>query len=199
MKEKWNNRYRSEEYYFGKEPNEFFKDEIEKLIPGKALFIGDGEGRNSVYAAKLGWNVDCLDISENAKEKAENLARENNVKINYKIADAIEYNYPGETYDAIFVIYFHVDEELRENFDNQIINSLKQNGVVIILVYEKDHLKLNTNGPSSLNLLYSLDEIVENFIDLDFEILKKEKISRVKNGIPQEAIVIKFVGRKTNY
>ncbi|MBK7105054.1 MAG: class I SAM-dependent methyltransferase [Ignavibacteriae bacterium] len=196
MKEKWNNRYSSEEYYFGKEPNEFFKDEIKKLTPGNALFIGDGEGRNSVYAAKLGWNVDCLDISENGKEKAENLAKENNVKINYKIADAIEFNYPEETYDAIFVIYFHVDEELRENFDNQIINSLKQNGVVIILVYEKDHLKLNTNGPSSLNLLYSLDEIVENFIDLDFEILKKEKISRVKNGIPQEAIVIKFVGRK---
>ncbi|MBK8944476.1 MAG: class I SAM-dependent methyltransferase [Ignavibacteriae bacterium] len=196
MKEKWNDRYSSEEYYFGKEPNEFFKDEIEKLIPGNALFIGDGEGRNSVYAAKLGWNVDCLDISENGKEKAENLAKENNVKINYKIADAIEFNYPQETYDAVFVIYFHVDEELRENFDHQIINSLKQNGAVIILVYEKDHLKLNTKGPSSLNLLYSLDEIVENFIDLDFEILKKEKISRVKNGIPQEAIVIKFVGRK---
>lgn len=49
-----------------------------------------------------------------------------------------------------------------------------------------------------LELLYSLDNIVEDFIDLEFDLLKKEKISRIKNGVPQEAIVIKFVGRKDN-
>jgi len=196
MKEKWNNRYSSEEYYFGKEPNEFFKETIDKLPIGNALFLGDGEGRNSVYAAKLGWDVHCMDISETAKEKAEKLADENNVKIDYKVFDAIEYNYPHETYDAVVLIYFHIDEELREYFNKKIIDSLKTNGTIILLVYEKDHIKLNTNGPSSLNLLYSLDEIVEDFIDFDFETLIKEKISRIKNGIQQESIVIKFIGRK---
>ena len=198
MKEKWNNRYSSEEYYFGKEPNEFFKEEIEKLTPGKALFIGDGEGRNSVYAAKIGWNVDCIDISETGKEKAENLAKENNIEINYQIEDAIEYNYPKETYDAIVIIYFHIEEEFREKIHKQVIDSLKMNGTLIFLVYEKEHLKLKTNGPASINLLYSLEEIVEDFIDLEFCNLKKEKISRIKNGISQESIVIKFVGKKVN-
>ncbi len=196
MKDKWNTRYSAEEYYFGKEPNEFFKIQIDKIQPGKALFIGDGEGRNSVYAAKLGWIVNCIDISEAGKEKAEKLANENNVEINYNVTDAIEYNYPKETYDAIVIIYFHFDEELREKFHKKLIDALKQNGIIIILVYEKEHLKLNTNGPSSLNLLYSLDNIVEDFIDLKFEHLLKEKNSRVKNGVPQEAIVIEFVGRK---
>lgn len=196
MKEKWNNRYSSEDYYFGKEPNEFFKNQIDKLIPGKALFIGDGEGRNSVYAAMLGWNVDCIDISDEGQTKAEKLAKENNVVINYKVTDAIEYEYPKETYDAIVIVYFHVEEESREKFHKQIISALKNNGVLIFLVYDKEHLKLNTNGPSSLNLLYSLDNIVEDFIDLEFEHLLKNKISRVKNGVSQEAIVIEFVGRK---
>jgi len=196
MKEKWNNRYSSEEYFFGKEPNDFFKSEIEKLSPGKALFLGDGEGRNSVYAAKLGWDIDSIDISEVGKSKADKLAKENNVQINYIVADALDYDYPKNLYDAIVVIYFHVDEELRKKNHKQIIDALKNNGVLIFLVYEKDHIKLNTNGPSSLNLLYSLDEIVEDFIDLEFNLLKKEKISRIKNGVPQEAIVIEFVGRK---
>lgn len=196
MKEKWNNRYSSEEYFFGKEPNEFFKEEIAKLKPGKALFIGEGEGRNSVYAAKLGWNVDCIDISETGKEKALNLAKENNVEINYIVEDALKFNFPNEAYDSIVVIYFHIEEELRENIHQKIINALKTNGVLIFLVYEKEHIKLNTNGPSSSELLYSLDQIVEGFIDLDFELLKKEKISRIKLGVPQDAIVIKFVGKK---
>jgi SAM-dependent methyltransferase len=198
MKEKWNNRYSSEEYFFGKEPNDFFKTQIEKLNIGKALFLGDGEGRNSVYAAKLGWKVDCIDVSEIGKQKAEKLAKENNVEINYIVTDALDYDYPKNFYDAIILIYFHIDDEFRAKINKQIIDSLKNYGVLILLVYDKDHLKLNTNGPSSLNLLYSLDEIVEDFIDLEFEHLKKEKISRIKNGVQQEAIVIEFVGRKIN-
>jgi SAM-dependent methyltransferase len=196
MKQKWNDRYSSEEYYFGKEPNDFFKEEIDKLQPGKALFIGDGEGRNSVYAAKIGWSVDSIDISDVGKNKAEKLASENKVKINYLLADALEFNYPVENYDLVVVIYFHVDENFREQIHNQFIDTLKSRGRLIYLVYEKDHIKLNTNGPSSLNLLYSLDNIVEDFIDLEFELLKKEKLSRIKNGVSQESIVIRFVGRK---
>lgn len=196
MKTKWNERYSGNEYYFGKEPNDFFKEQIDNITPGKALFIGDGEGRNSVYAAKLGWDVDCIDVSDVGKEKAEKLATEQNVKINYFVSDAFEYSYPKETYDAIVFIYFHVDEELREELHKKITNALKQGGRVILLVYEKDHLELKTNGPSSLNVLYSLESVVEDFIDLNFELLKKEKILRTKNDVPQQSIVIKFVGEK---
>lgn len=196
MKQKWNDRYSSDEYYFGKEPNDFFKEEINKINPGNALFIGDGEGRNSVYAAKLGWRVDCIDISNIGKNKAEKLAEENNVIINYIVSDALEFNYPKENYDLIAVIYFHVDEDLREQIHKYIYDSLKQNGKVIFLVYEKEHFNLNANGPSSLNLLYSLDNFAEDFIDMEFEILTKENISRIKKGLKQEQTIIKFVGKK---
>lgn len=196
MKTKWNERYSGSEYYFGKEPNDFFKEQIDNIAPGKALFIGDGEGRNSVYAARLGWDVDSIDVSDVGKDKAEKLAAEQNVKINYIVSDAFKYLYPKETYDAIVLIYFHVDEDMREEFHKTINASLKKNGRVILLVYEKDHLELRTNGPSSPNVLYSLESVVEDFIDLNFELLKKEKISRTKNGIYQESIVIKFVGIK---
>jgi SAM-dependent methyltransferase len=197
MQNKWDDRYSSEEYFFGTEPNEFLKEEIEKLSPGKALFIGEGEGRNSVYAAKLGWEVDCVDISDAGKEKAQKLADKNSVKLNYIVGDALNYNYKNNYYDAVVVIYFHLEEDIREDIHNKYISALKQNGRIILLVYEKEHLTLNTNGPSSLELLYSLDNIVEDFIDLEFELLKKEKLSRVKNGLQQESIIIKFVGRKT--
>ena len=121
MKEKWNNRYSSDEYFFGKEPNDFLKESIDNLANGKALFIGDGEGRNSVYAASLGWNVDCIDISDVGKDKAEKLADEKNVKINYQIDDALHFQYPKETYDVIAIIYFHIEEELKRKSPSTIL------------------------------------------------------------------------------
>jgi hypothetical protein len=48
MKEFWNERYANEEYAYGEEPNEFFKQELARLQPGRILLPADGEGRNGV-------------------------------------------------------------------------------------------------------------------------------------------------------
>ena len=194
MKDKWNDRYSSDEYFFGKEPNEFFKETIDNLNPGKALFIADGEGRNSVYAATLGWEVDAFDISDIGKEKADKLAKENKVETNYQLSDAFEFEYTLRNYDVIVLIYFHIASELRENYYKKIISSLKPNGKIILLGYDEEHLKHGTNGPKDINFLYTLENIVENFIDLEFNIFAKEEVKRIKKGIAQKSTIIKFVG-----
>ncbi|MET4140775.1 hypothetical protein [Pedobacter sp. UYP1] len=52
---KWNNRYQEEHYAYGKGPNLFFKEWLYKIEPGSMLMPADGEGRNGVFAAQLGW------------------------------------------------------------------------------------------------------------------------------------------------
>lgn len=196
MKNKWDDRYSSEEYFFGTEPNGFLKEEIQKLSTGKALFIGEGEGRNSVFAASLGWDVDCLDNSEVGKQKALKLAEDKNVQINYKIGDALNYNYPKDTYDAIALIYFHVEKDLRPEFNQKISTSLKPNGSLILLVYDEEHLKNKANGPSNVDVLYTLSEIAEDFINFEFTTFAQETLTRVKKGLQQTSTIIKFVGKK---
>ena len=66
-KEMWNERYSADEYAYGTSPNEFFRKNIEQLPPGKILLPGDGEGRNAVYAAALGWDVTAFDMSDEAE------------------------------------------------------------------------------------------------------------------------------------
>src|SRR5512136_2935998 len=105
MKDFWDNRYSVEDYIFGTEPNEFFKSEINKLPRGKLLLIGEGEGRNAVYAAKLGWQVDAIDFSSTAKSKALMLADRNSVKINYYVQDFNDLNLTAENYNAVGIIY----------------------------------------------------------------------------------------------
>jgi hypothetical protein len=59
----WNQRYSDEDFADSTEPNLFFKEHIERLTPGKILIPAEGEGRNAVDAARLGWDVTLLLIS----------------------------------------------------------------------------------------------------------------------------------------
>ncbi|MGQ9644774.1 MAG: SAM-dependent methyltransferase, partial [Ignavibacterium sp.] len=52
-KDFWNSRYSEQEFAYGTQPNAFFKEQLEKIKSGSALFLGEGEGRNAVYAATL--------------------------------------------------------------------------------------------------------------------------------------------------
>ena len=87
MKDFWNDRYANKEYAYGVKPNEFFKAELNLVPKGKLLFAAEGEGRNAVYAAQQGFEVYAIDNSIEAKNKAEKLAANNNVKIDYLVSE----------------------------------------------------------------------------------------------------------------
>lgn len=197
MREQWNQRYSSDTYIYGKEPNKFFKEELDKLTPGKILLPAEGEGRNAVYAAMKGWQVDAVDYSEAGKEKALRLAAERNVRINYTVNDLVSLS-PGENiYDAAGIVFVHLDSEIRERFHQAIIKSLKPGGTLIMEVYEKDQIKMTSGGPKDIELLYSLEEIVEAFVDLDFISLSKENIILNESDLHSgEAWVIRFVAKR---
>lgn len=198
MKHLWNERFAKEEYAYGKEPNTFFKQEIDKLLPGRILLLGEGEGRNAVYAAKLGWEVDSVDWSEKGKVKAEKLANEYNVKINYFLSDLSEYEPNENYYDAVGLIFLHLDPDLREKIHTKVNSALKNGGVVILESYSKEQLSNSSGGPKDPDLLHSLEEIFSDFADLEIISFSKEKLelseSKLHTG---EADVIRLVGKKS--
>lgn len=81
----WDIRYANAQYVYGTEPNQFFKHNIDMLLPGKILLPAEGEGRNAVYAAQQGWMVDAMDSSIQARHKALYLAEKKNVSITYQL------------------------------------------------------------------------------------------------------------------
>jgi 2-polyprenyl-3-methyl-5-hydroxy-6-metoxy-1,4-benzoquinol methylase len=195
----WDERFSAKHYVYGKVPNQFFKEQIDGLAPGKALFIGEGEGRNAVYAASKGWIVDAVDISKEAKNKAESLAAEFDVKINYIVTDISEYS-PGEIeYDLIVLIFFHVMPDLREETHLKVKNALKPGGKILLECYEKDQLKYNSGGPKNEALLYSLEDIYTDFNELNIVSFSK-KIIRLEEGPLHQgdACVIRYVGEKSS-
>jgi SAM-dependent methyltransferase len=122
MSEFWNKRYALKEYVYGTEPNLFFKNQFIKLSPGKILFPAEGEGRNAVYAAKLGWDVYAFDSSTEAKKKAEWLAEENSVEIKYHVNDMETADYPLDFFDCIILIFAHFHPFERNYFHNKLLS-----------------------------------------------------------------------------
>ena len=197
MLEKWNERFSEEGYAYGKEPNLFFKEEIDKLKPGKILLAAEGEGRNAVYAARLGWQADAFDFSEAGKEKALKLAKENNTEINYTVEDLEGFSPKENYYDAAAIIFMHLPEELRSEVNRKIISSLKTGGRLILEVFEKDQIGKSSGGPRDPGLLYSLEDIVNEFAELDFQHLSKEVIELNEGKFHKgEAVVVRFIGTK---
>lgn len=88
MRNFWNERYSEEEYVYGEEPNVFFAEELQQMIPGKIILPCECEGRNAIYAVTSGWEVHAFDTSIMEKSKAIQLAECKGMSINYTIEDA---------------------------------------------------------------------------------------------------------------
>lgn len=194
----WDERYSTEEFIYGKEPNEFFKECLEKLKPGKLFLPGEGEGRNAVFAAKLGWQVEAVDQSIIARSKALNLADENNVKINYSVCEINNYEFKVNYYDAVAIIFFHLTFDIRTGIHKKIVNSLKDGGIIILEMFNKDQLGRDSGGPQDYNMLYSTDDIERDFSSLR-TLLLENKVITLNEGAKHsgEASVIRYVGIKS--
>jgi SAM-dependent methyltransferase len=196
-KDFWNSRYSEQEFAYGTDPNEFLKEQIEMLKTGKALFLGEGEGRNAVYASKIGWQVDAVDFSSSAKIKALKLAEENMVTINYEVSDLNDYTLKENHYDLVVMIFVHLPLDLRRKVFNKSIESLKQNGKMIIEAFGKDQINNASGGPRSLDLLYSEKDILDLVNDLKTIFLESKTINLEEGEHHKgKADVIRYVGVK---
>lgn len=157
----WNKRYDTETYILGKEPVEFLKEYINILPRGKALDIAMGEGRNAVFFAKNGFEVDGCDVSDIAVKKTLKLAKENNVRVNAFVADLEIYKLPKDAYDVVACFYY-----LQRSLIPQIKEALKPGGMVIYETYTIENWERGFEGPKNKDYLLKTNELLDLFKDL---------------------------------
>lgn len=197
MKEFWNERYSEDEYVYGENPNEYFKESLSKLKAGKILLPCDGEGRNAVYAATQNWEVTAFDQSEEAKRKALQLGAKKEVTFDFQIADAEHFDYGENKYDAIALIYAHFPEDLRKKVHTSVVKALKVGGTLILEGFNPEQIELNSGGPKDEKMLFTKEMIESDFKELTTIELNSLNIElnegRYHKG---KAAVIKYMGSK---
>jgi len=194
----WDERYSKPEFAFGTEPNQFFMEQLHKLRPGKLLLPADGGGRNAVYAAGKGWQVTAFDLSQEAKLKATKLAERKQVRIEYFVSDIEDINLPEHCYDVIGIIYIHFPEEKRQAYHHKLLKLLKSGGTIILECFSKEQLKYTSGGPKEESMLLSIEDIKNDFKDMEIIMLEK-KIFILEEGIYHqgEGSVIRLVARNS--
>ena len=202
MKNMWDDRYDKIEFAYGEQPNNFLKEELIKIPVGTILFPAEGEGRNAIYAAKLGWNVAAFDQSIQGKKKAEKLANKHDVAISYEVGEFQSIAYQENQFDAIALIYAHFPADKKSSYHNVLTTYLRPGGTIIFEAFSKKHLDYNSRnekigGPKDLDTLFSIDELKSDFQNFEVIELEEKEIQlnegQFHNGL---GMVIRFVGRK---
>ena len=197
MKEFWNSRYAENSYASGCDPNEFLKETISKIPKGKILFPAEGQGRNAVFTAQLGYDVYAFDISEVGKKKALQLAEKCQTTIDYQVGLLDNMNYSENEFDAIILIYAHVPAEIRKYFHLKLLSFLKPGGMVLFEAFSKQQLQFTSGGPKELNMLFSEDDIKIEFPSLEFSLLETIEIELNEGQYHQgKGSVVRFIGTK---
>jgi SAM-dependent methyltransferase len=178
---RWEARFATPDYAFGKEPN-YFLQSRRKLLPrhGRALAIADGEGRNGVWLAEQGLNVVSLDFSPAAQKKARALAAERGMKVTFVQADVHAWDYPETAFEVVVEIFAQFSSPAERAIKwRGMRRALKSGGVLIIQGYTPRQLQYGTGGPKRLENLYTRAMLEQEFGDFrDLNIVEEEREMR---------------------
>jgi 2-polyprenyl-3-methyl-5-hydroxy-6-metoxy-1,4-benzoquinol methylase len=140
-KQKWDKKFSSRSYVYGKSPAKFLAENYHYIPFGASVLdMGMGEGRNAVFLAQKGYKVTGVDISSVAVKKSLALAKEFGVQINTVVASLNKYKIPEGTFDAI-ICFYYVDRSLIEKMKSW----LKPGGVIIFEAYTIDQKNSDSN------------------------------------------------------
>ena len=164
----WDARFSTEDYIFGTAANVWLAQHRD-LLPagGRVLAVADGEGRNSVWLAQQGMQVDAFDVSPIGVSKANKLAKQANVQVNYQVCGADQFDWKPEAYDAVVAIFIQfADPDARARLFAHMKSVLKPNGLILLQGYTPKQLDYRTGGPPSLDHLYTEALLRDAFNDM---------------------------------
>jgi cyclopropane fatty-acyl-phospholipid synthase-like methyltransferase len=195
----WDERFATDAYIFGTEPNRFLADQAHRLAPGsRVLSVADGEGRNSVWLAARGLAVEAVEISPRAVEKARRLAAGQGVAVHFEVADVRDWQWPAERFDAIVAIFiqFAAPAERARLFAD-FRRALVPGGLLLLEGYGIRQIEYGTGGPPHVENLYTRELLEEAFADFDI-LLLGEREDLLEEGVKHvgRSALVDLVARK---
>jgi SAM-dependent methyltransferase len=148
--QEWDRRYAAADRVWSAAPNPWVATTIGDWFTGRALDLGAGEGRHSVWLAALGWQVTAVDFSATGIEHGRRGADDVGVEVDWVVADVRTWAPPaGETFDLVLVAYLHLNDDVLE----RVRDWLAPGGAMVVIGHALRNLTEGVGGSSDARLL----------------------------------------------
>jgi SAM-dependent methyltransferase len=178
----WDERYSGAEFEWKTEPNQFVAAELSGLVPGRALDLAAGEGRNSVWLAERGWRVTAVDFSRVGLEKGRKLSAARGVQdglIDWVVADLLDYEPSRRAFDLVLIAYLHLDPASRAIVLGRAATAVAPGGTLFLIGHDLANLTEGTGGPQYPDVLYTAEALRAELTAAGLRVLRAEQVRRV--------------------
>lgn len=186
-RDQWNERYAAQPLLWNVDPNPFLGGELGDREPGRALDLGAGEGRTTLWLAQRGWHVTAVDFSDIALGRGRQRVQAAGVSgsAEWICADLVDFDPTGGTYDLVLLMFVHLRADQRRRLLRLATATLARGGLVLVVGYDTSTLtEGGDGGPRDPDLLFTPEDIVA-----DLDGLHVERAERIRVGDAVDAVV----------
>lgn len=175
---------------FNPQPNTLLVEAVRGEVPGAALDVSMGEGRNALYLAQQGWQVTGVDYADKALAFAQQRARQLGVALTTVVHNVNTYDWGRNQWDLLVLCYVDEDAHLA-----QVQAALKPGGLLVLENFHTD-VNLAWQGRQGQPVGFATDELKNLYAAAGFDILRYEESLGVADFSRETQRLVKLVARK---
>jgi len=188
QRDQWEKAYRNNEDFFGEEPSELALSVIGTLEEEGAksiLEMGCGQGRDTFFFARKGFDVHALDYSAEGIERIRAKAEEDGLELGLAVHDVRDpLPFPDESFDAVYshmLLTMELTEEEIGYVLQECLRVLRPGGLNIYSVR-------NDHDPHYGQFLHVGEDMYQNPMGFVVHFFPEEKVRRLSEGYLLEGI-----------
>jgi len=185
----WDERYAGTDLVWSAGPNAFVAEQLADHPRGRALDLAAGEGRNAIWLAEQGFEVEALDFSEVAAIKGRELAAHRGVPVTFTVADVTE-PFTVAPADLVLVAYLHLPREVERDVLHRAAALVAPGGTFLLVAHARRNLTEGVGGPPDASVLPTTREVLDALAGTGLEVGEAGEVTREVevDGAPRTAI-----------
>lgn len=196
----YDQRYGSGSLYWSAKPSAVCFEILKRIPPDRAirlLDIGCGEGRNALFFARNGYEVDAFDISQKGIEKAARLAKEMGVSLNVFAGNVLEHRL-SEEYDILFstAVFQCIPEGKRSEILENYKTHTRPGGLNVFSVFVTKPFISPAPDEDANSTPWRSGELFSYYHDWRIEWCTEEVFDCLSSGVPHQHAVNRMIARK---
>lgn len=195
-RERWQHRYETEPWLFGRTPNRYLRS-LDTRLPrtGRALCLGEGEGRNAAWLAARGLAVTAVDFAPAALARARSLAAAHGVAVATIEADVAAWSPAEAAFDLVTLIFLQLSADERVPAHRAALAALAPGGLLVLEAFAKG--ERGACGPKSDESRYDSAMLRADFAGLEIlELLTGTVLLEEGEGHRGPATVVRLFARR---